>query len=127
MNPIDAAQARHAEAQKRLTAAGRELLDVVLTLAPDWRGSPEDVIAARRFEALVEHPAAQKSPLALAWSAYARAARAETKARSALHVARLDALAKPEPVTKPKQRRPSTRMVGFLSYARTLIREEAAA
>jgi hypothetical protein len=121
MSPLDAATARSSLAEAALEAATVALLLAIKHYAPGYAGTAAEAVRMRRFEAIAE--AGRDEPFCSAWSSYMRARRQASKARTALHIARLDAERRSE------LRKPGPSIAGPLTVAEVLdgIQERRAA
>jgi hypothetical protein len=98
---LDIAHARADLADAALAVAETLLHTMALAIYPPLQRWPVALaLQSRHLEAAVEHPA--NRPLAQAYSQWRRAQRQATKARSALHLVRLEE-AQPRPTPKPQR------------------------
>jgi hypothetical protein len=85
---LDLLRLRCKQATVERVQAELALGEVMRSIEPSFSGSVSEALLTRRWESRVEHPNAANSPLALAWSAFAKARRLESRARRAALLAR---------------------------------------
>jgi hypothetical protein len=108
-----------------LTAAEAELLAAMKVIYPAHATSVE-AMDDRRFEALLEGPRPYWE-LSQAYSAFRRAQRLESKARSAALRAQLAPVPAQAPTTKPARRPRKPKKAPFVDHAREILAEARAA
>jgi hypothetical protein len=114
MTPLVLAQARHQQAIATLAAAETELLACMRAIEPAFTGTVS-AMQDRRWESKLEGPRPYWE-LATAYGAYRRAQRAEAKARSAAHRARLAPAPSPAPAPVKKPRKKPARKITIAAY-----------
>jgi hypothetical protein len=115
--PQALAQARAQQATADRQAAEHALAEAIVAAGieiPEWATAAE-VATWRCVESRLEHPASAGTPLALAHAAYCRAQRAEAKARSAAHLARMAPVQAPA-APPPRRKKASGKKLTIATY-----------